>query len=46
MRFAPDRTLLLSPSDLANYLACAHVTQLELRVLCVSSRARTSTIPS
>ena len=32
MRFAPDGTLLLSPSDLANHLACAHLTQLELRV--------------
>lgn len=32
MRLASDRTLLLSPSDLGNYLACAHLTQLELRV--------------
>jgi uncharacterized protein len=28
-----DGSLRLSPSDLANYLACAHLTQLELRVL-------------
>ena len=28
-----DGHLRLSPSDLANYLACAHLTQLELRVL-------------
>jgi predicted RecB family nuclease len=27
-----DGTLKLSPSDLANHLACAHLTQLELRV--------------
>jgi uncharacterized protein len=32
MRLAADRTLRLSPSDLANHLACAHLTQLELRV--------------
>jgi uncharacterized protein len=32
MRFAPDGSLLLSPSDLANHLACPHLTQLELRV--------------
>src|SRR5262245_15527480 len=32
MRIAPDRTLLLSPSDLANHLACAHLTRLELSV--------------
>src|ERR687896_96908 len=32
MRLAPDGTLRLSPSDLANHLACAHLTQLELRV--------------
>ena len=32
MRLAADGTLLLSPSDLANHLACAHLTQLELRV--------------
>ena len=33
MRLAGDGTLRLSPSDLANHLACAHLTQLELRVL-------------
>jgi uncharacterized protein len=33
MRLASDGTLRLSPSDLANHLACAHLTQLELRVL-------------
>ena len=32
MRLADDGTLLLSPSDLAGHLACAHLTQLELRV--------------
>src|SRR5918996_558496 len=32
MRRARDGTLRLSPSDLANHLACAHLTQLELRV--------------
>src|SRR6187551_1865717 len=32
MRLATDGTLRLSPSDLANHLACAHLTQLELRV--------------
>src|ERR687892_1550877 len=32
MRLADDGTLRLSPSDLANHLACAHLTQLELRV--------------
>jgi hypothetical protein len=29
MRLNADGTLRLSPSDLANYLACAHLTQLE-----------------
>ncbi|MGH3111645.1 MAG: TM0106 family RecB-like putative nuclease, partial [Gaiellaceae bacterium] len=33
MRLAPDGTLRLSPSDLANHLACAHLTQLQLRVV-------------
>jgi predicted RecB family nuclease len=32
MRLADDGTLRLSPFDLANHLACAHLTQLELRV--------------
>jgi predicted RecB family nuclease len=32
MRLLADGTLGLSPSDLANHLACAHLTQLELRV--------------
>ena len=32
MRLADDSTLALSPSDLANHLACPHLTQLELRV--------------
>ncbi len=32
MRVSDDGTLRLSPSDLANHLACAHLTQLELRV--------------
>ena len=32
MRLAADGTLRLSPSDLANYLACAHLTQLEVDV--------------
>src|ERR687891_2631958 len=32
MRLAADGTLRLSPTDLANHLACAHLTQLELRV--------------
>src|SRR5262245_23480725 len=32
MRLADDGTLLLSPSDLANHLACPHLTQLELLV--------------
>jgi predicted RecB family nuclease len=32
MRLADDGTLRLSPTDLANHLACAHLTQLELRV--------------
>src|SRR5918992_1486752 len=32
MRFGDDGSLRLSPSDLANHLACAHLTQLELRV--------------
>ena len=27
-----DGTLRLSPTDLGNHLACAHLTQLELRV--------------
>jgi uncharacterized protein len=31
MRLADDGTLRLSPTDLANYLACAHLTNLELR---------------
>ncbi|MDW8339005.1 MAG: TM0106 family RecB-like putative nuclease, partial [Thermoleophilia bacterium] len=33
MRLGSDGTLLLSPSDLGNHLACEHLTQLELRVL-------------
>src|SRR5919106_77394 len=33
MRLADDGTLRLSPSDLANHLACGHLTQLELRVV-------------
>ena len=33
MRLADDGTLRLSPSDLANHLACPHLTQLELRVV-------------
>src|SRR5919108_1438665 len=33
MRLASDGTLRLSPTDLANHLACPHLTQLELRVL-------------
>jgi predicted RecB family nuclease len=33
MRLSPDGTLRLSPTDLANHLACAHLTQLELRVV-------------
>jgi predicted RecB family nuclease len=33
MRLADDGTLRLSPTDLANHLACAHLTQLELRVV-------------
>jgi predicted RecB family nuclease len=33
MRLATDRTIQLSPSDLANYLACPHLTQLEFAVL-------------
>ena len=32
MRASDDGTLRLSPTDLANHLACAHLTQLELRV--------------
>ena len=32
MRGSDDGTLRLSPTDLANHLACAHLTQLELRV--------------
>ncbi len=32
MRLAPDGTLRLSPSDLANHLACPHLTQLQLKV--------------
>ena len=32
MRLAADGTLRLSPTDLANHLACAHLTQLELLV--------------
>jgi hypothetical protein len=32
MRLANDGTLRLSPSDVANHLACPHLTQLELRV--------------
>ena len=32
MRLATDGTLRLSPSDLANYLACPHLTQLEVSV--------------
>ena len=32
MRLADDGTLLLSPSDLANHLACPHLTQIELLV--------------
>lgn len=33
MRLAPDGTLRLSPSDLGNHLSCAHLTQLNLRVV-------------
>jgi predicted RecB family nuclease len=33
MRFSADGGLRLSPTDLANHLACAHLTQLELRVV-------------
>jgi predicted RecB family nuclease len=33
MRLADDGTLRLSPTDLANHLACPHLTQLELRVV-------------
>jgi predicted RecB family nuclease len=33
MRLADDSTLRLSPTDLANHLACAHLTQLGLRVM-------------
>jgi uncharacterized protein len=32
MRLTEDGTLQLSPTDLANHLACPHLTQLELRV--------------
>ncbi|HET7743894.1 MAG TPA: TM0106 family RecB-like putative nuclease [Gaiellaceae bacterium] len=32
MRLALDGSLRLSPSDLANYLACPHLTQLDVRV--------------
>ena len=32
MRLEADGTLRLSPTDLGNHLACAHLTQLELRV--------------
>jgi uncharacterized protein len=32
MRLSADGSLLLSPSDLANHLACPHLTRLELRV--------------
>jgi uncharacterized protein len=32
MRLADDGTLRLSPTDLANHLACAHLTRLELAV--------------
>nr|MBA3381874.1 TM0106 family RecB-like putative nuclease [Actinomycetota bacterium] len=32
MRLSADGTLRLSPSDLANHLACPHLTQLELKV--------------
>ncbi len=32
MRLSADGTLRLSPSDLANHLACVHLTQLELQV--------------
>jgi len=33
MRLGSDSTLRLSPTDLANHLACPHLTQLELRVV-------------
>ena len=33
MRLSSDQSLRLSPTDLANHLACPHLTQLELRVL-------------
>jgi hypothetical protein len=33
MRLTPDGRLRLSPTDLANHLACPHLTQLELRVV-------------
>jgi uncharacterized protein len=33
MRIALEGTLRLSPTDLANHLACPHLTQLELRVV-------------
>src|SRR5438552_6111561 len=32
MRLAADGSLSLSPSDLANYLVCPHLTQLDVRV--------------
>src|SRR5207302_10780158 len=32
MRLAADGTLRLSPSDLANYLACPHLTHLDVAV--------------
>ena len=38
MRLVADGTLRLAPSDLANDLACAHLTQLELAVLRVQNR--------
>ena len=32
MRLKPDSTVSLSPSDLSAYLACSHLTTLELEV--------------
>ena len=37
MRVAIDGTLRLSPTDLANHLACPHLTNLELRVAASAS---------
>lgn len=40
MRLNADGTLRLSPSDLASYLACAHLTQLESASSEAHSRGR------